>query len=277
MTAEAKPAKPAAPPIPAVEKAHCPTCNRAQNCDIHGRIYKPWEWSDRQGNSTNGGITYTLFECRGCNAVFHETSSWDDNDIDYWYGRDGETESEANLTKQTYPRPPERARPEWFETTGAINQTLHGLLDETYKADEAGCLMLSTVGLRAALDNCFEAVGIPGGDSFVKKLAALREQGFIGDTERDLLTVLVDAGSAAAHRGWSPERQHVRQLMDVLETFIQRVFVNGKRALDMKVGIPQKQLRSKTPPALAAAPVLVEVTGESVTLPLLTPPPAGSA
>lgn len=257
MTAEAVAAKPAIP----TEKAHCPTCNRSQNCDMHGRIYQPWDWSDRDGHSMSGGVYHTLFECRGCNTVFHETSSWDENDVDQWYGPTGETESEPIFTKETFPKPPSRTRPDWFDVSGVIDPTLNGLLDETYKADEAGCRMLSAVGLRAALDNCFEGVQIPGGDTFEEKLEALKTRGFIGDTEHGLLTVLVDAGSAAAHRGWAPDRQHVHQLMDVLENFIQRVFVNGQRALAMKEGIPQRQPRTKklkrpkqTPPALSDAP-----------------------
>lgn len=251
MTAEAKAEEPAIP----TEKAHCPTCNRSQNCDRHGRVYKPWEWSDRDGHSIVGGVYHTLFECRGCNTVFYETSSWDENDIDQWYGPTGETESEANYTKETLPKPPFRPRPDWFDVYGMLDPTLNSLLDETYRADEAGCRMLSAVGLRAALDNCFEALKIPGGDSFVEKLEALKTRGYIGDTEHKLLTVLVDAGSAAAHRGWAPDRQHVHHLMSVLENFIQRVFVNGQAALEMKAGIPQRQPRTKNAkmPKLAAA------------------------
>ncbi|MER9657631.1 DUF4145 domain-containing protein [Mesorhizobium sp. M0152] len=204
-----------------------------------------------------GGVTYTLFECRGCNAVFYETSSWDENDVDQWYGPDGQTESEANLTKETFPKPPARPRPDWFDVSGAINHTLHGIMEETYKADEAGCHLLAAVGLRTALDSCFEGVGIEGGDTFAKKLHALKAGGYIGETEHDLLTVLIDAGSAAAHRGWTPERQHVHQLMDVLENFIQRVFVNGKRALEMKAGIPGKQPRIRSPRSSVAIPVVI--------------------
>lgn len=255
MTAEAKAETTAIP----TEKAHCPTCNRSQNCDRHGRVYKPWEWSDRDGHSMVGGVYRTLFECRGCNTVFYETSSWDENDIEQWYGPTGETESEANYTKDTLPKPPSRPRPDWFDVFGILDPTLNSLLDETYKADEAGCRTLSAVGLRAALDNCFEALKIPGGDTFEEKLEALKFRGYIGDTEHSLLTVLVDAGSAAAHRGWTPERQHVHQLMSVLENFIQRVFVNGQAALAMKAGIPQRQPRTKKakkpkPPAAVSPP-----------------------
>jgi hypothetical protein len=119
-------------------------------------------------------------------------------------------------------------------------------LEETYKAEEAGCQMLAATGLRTALDSCFEAIGLPSGDPFAKKLQTLKAEGYIGDTEHELLAVLIDAGSAAAHRGWVPQRQHIHELMDVLENFVQRVFVNGKRALEMKADIPQKQPRSRS-------------------------------
>lgn len=84
----------------APEKAHCPTCNRSQNCHSHGQVYKPWDYSDRQGNSSCGGNTHTLLECRGCNTVFYEKDSWDDNDYDQWYDGDGKAQSEAVHTKE---------------------------------------------------------------------------------------------------------------------------------------------------------------------------------
>ncbi|MEN5080952.1 DUF4145 domain-containing protein [Bosea sp. TWI1241] len=241
----------------APEKAHCPTCNRQQNCDVHGRIYKPWSWSDRQGNGIDGGITHTLFECRGCNTVFYETSSWDDNDFDFWYDQDGETQSEPNLTKETYPKPPSRPRPDWFDNIGTIDPALYRILDETYKADEMDCHLLTAVGLRTALDSCVTAVKIDPAISFSEKLKALLKGGYIGETEHDILTVLTDAGNAAAHQGWAPAREEVRHLLDVLETFIKRVLVNGKRALAMKEGIPQKQRREK-PAKSTGAPLIAD-------------------
>lgn len=89
------------------------------------------------------------------------------------------------------------------------------------------------------------AVQIDPAISFAEKLQALQKQGYIGETEHDLLAVLTDAGNAAAHQAWTPEREEVRHLLDVLETFIKRVLVNGKRALAMKEGIPHRQRRQK--------------------------------
>lgn len=230
---------------PGPEKAHCPTCNRSQNCDVHGRVYKPWDWADRHGHSMNGGVTHTLFNCRGCDTVFYETSSWDSEDLDYWETRNGELESEANLTKATFPKPPSRPRPDWHDGIGKISPTLYRILEETYKADEMECHLLAAVGLRTALDSCVTAVKIDPAITFAEKLQALKSEGYIGETEHDLLAVLTDAGNAAAHQGWTPEREEVHHLLDVLETFIKRVLVNGKRALEMKEGIPQRQRRQK--------------------------------
>lgn len=229
-----------------IEKAHCPTCNRQQSCDLHEKIYKPWAWSDKQGNSGYGGASYSLFQCRGCETVFTEKRSWDDQDLDHWHNEDGKTQSEANYTKETYPRPPSRPCPDWLDRIGSIDFVLHNILDETYKCYEENCFVLTAIGMRTALDCCFTNVQIDPGKSFQERLKELRDRGFIGETEHSLLTVLTDAGSAAAHRGWSPDQGEIAHLLDVLENFIHRVLVNGQQALAMKDTIPKPQKRNKT-------------------------------
>jgi len=228
-----------------IEKAHCPTCNREQNCNMHGRVYKSWSWEDRQGHSIDGGDTYTQFECRGCETVFSEKCSWNDQNVDNWYDQSGELQTEPISSKETYPRPPSRPRPDWFDNIGKIDPTLFSLLEEMYAAYEQKCLVLTAIGLRTALDSCTASVQIDPAFTFQEKLRALKEEGYIGETEHDLLTVLTDAGNAAAHRGWSPEDEDIGHLLDVLENFVQRVLINGKRALAMKGNIPQRPKRRK--------------------------------
>lgn len=206
-----------------------------------GQTYKPWSYSDASGNSTNGGVTHSLVECRGCNTVFYETESWDDNDIDHWYDAFGKEQMAATKTKETFPRPPARPIPEWFERLDAVDAQLWRILAETFKALEERCFILTAVGLRTAFDRATEHLGIDAALPFVKKLQSLREGGWIGDTEHDLLGVLADAGSAAAHRGWAPHENEVGHLLDVLENFIQRNIVNGKRALALRDAIPARK------------------------------------
>ncbi|MGO7535254.1 DUF4145 domain-containing protein [Rhizobium leguminosarum] len=230
---------------PVIEKAHCPTCNREQNCILHGRADKPWRWEDRYGNSMVGGNAYSLFECCGCETVFTETSSWDENNIDQWYDYDGAIQSEAVYTKITLPGPPARPRPDWLDKIGKLDPNLFHILDETYRCYDEKCFILAAIGLRTALDSCVASVKIDPAKSFQEKLKELKEQGFIGDTEHGILTVLTNAGSAAAHRGWSPNEEQTTHLLDVLENFIHRVLVNGQKALEIKSGIPEAQKRKR--------------------------------
>ncbi len=59
----------------------------------------------------------------------------------------------------------------------------------------------------------------------------------IARTEED---VLVDAGSAAAHRGWRPKPEELNTMMDVVETFLHRSFILDEGIKKLKAAIPPK-------------------------------------
>lgn len=106
---------------PVIEEAHCPTCNREQNCILHGRADKPWRWEDRYGNSMVGGNAYSLFECCGCETVFTENSSWDENNIDQWYdhyGRSKASRSTRRLLCLVLPHAPDLIG--WIKSVNSI-------------------------------------------------------------------------------------------------------------------------------------------------------------
>jgi len=228
------------------EKAHCPTCNRSQNCKVHGRTNHEWEHSDLRGNNLWGIDRYSLFECLGCDTVFYERYSWDENDTSYVKDKNGDEHSVTFERKTTLPKPATRPTPEWSDHIGVVDKSLYQILNETYRAYEQECYILTAIGLRTALDLTSELVEIDPAITFAEKLGELLEKGYIGETERDLLTVLTNAGSAAAHRGWAPSKDETEELLGVLETFIQRVIVNGKRALEMESAIPPRVKRKKT-------------------------------
>lgn len=228
-----------------IEKAHCPTCNREQNSKIHGRTKQDWDYSDNDGNSAYGSVVHTLYECRGCETVFYETNSWDDQDIDQWYDHQGECHGKAIERKETMPKPPSRQKPDWFDTHGSLDPSLYRILQETYTAFEHNCHTLAAIGLRTALDRCVTAFDIDPAMTFGEKLRKLLDDGWIGQSEHDLLQVLIDAGNAATHQTWMPAEESLTHLLDVLENFIQRNIVNGKRVLAMTQTIPKKQRRRK--------------------------------
>lgn len=244
------------PKKPEPVKAHCPKCDGETNCDVHGHVYKPWYWSDRDGNSMSGGVDHSLLECRGCETVFYLDDSWNDNDLDHWYDHRGELQAEATRTKVTHPTPDSKTRPLWLDAMHKVDGHLHRILHEMYVAYDNHAFILTCVGLRTALDYGTEFLGIESSLSFEKKLAALQTQGFIGDTEHEILKVVTEAGNAAAHRAWSPDAHQMLQLLQALEVFLQRAFIYGKKALSIADSIPPRPKREKVPlaPPLTALP-----------------------
>jgi hypothetical protein len=67
--------------------------------------------------------------------------------------------------------------------------------------------------------------------------------GKIGEDERTHLNVLIDVGSAAAHRGWTPQPEDIDTIMDVVEEFLKRAFVLDASLKQMKARVLAKPPR----------------------------------
>ncbi|MGE4531501.1 MAG: DUF4145 domain-containing protein [Acidithiobacillus sp.] len=224
-------------------KAHCPTCNGERTCIIHGQVNKSWDWADKQGHSINGGDNHSLLECCGCETVFYERSNWNSEDMDLWYDEEGRTCGEPTLNKSTYPKPESRQKPKWLDSIAGADPQIANILIEMYTAYDNESYILTAVGLRTALDRGTEILGIDPAISFEEKLDSLKKAGWIGDTEREILGIVTDVGNAAAHRGWEPNAQQIAQLLSALEIFLQKSFIVGKEALNIKEKIPPKPKR----------------------------------
>lgn len=227
-------------------RAHCPTCDDQRSCDLHGATKTSWEWESEDGHhSVDGGGDHRLLQCRGCETVFYEKSTWNSEDWDHWYGPEGETLGRPSRTVTTYPKADSKTKPAWVSSVAKIDRQLGDILDETYVAYDNRSFILTSVGLRTALDRATEVLKIDAEKSFAQKLTDLQSGGWIGETERQVLEVVVDAGSAAAHRAWSPDAHEVAQLLSAMEIFLQKAFIVGTKALSLKATIPAKPPRSK--------------------------------
>lgn len=227
----------------ATTKEHCPECNDERNCSKFAHVNIPWHWEDKyEGFSVSGAVLHTLHQCLGCETVFYVQESWDDQDIDQWYDADGNTRAEAVKTKVSYPKPVGR-RPEWLGALGKKDDELKEVLEELYIAADANCLTLASIGIRTAIDRATELLKIDPAMSFNEKLSELKTGGWIGETEHNVLSVVTDAGSAAAHRGWRPDEASFGKLIMALEMFLQRAILFGKDALDVKKSIPSRPKR----------------------------------
>jgi Domain of unknown function (DUF4145) len=236
-----------------IVKANCPVCDGERNCTEHGAIYKRWNWKDNyHGHSMDGGVDHSLLECMGCETVFYVTESWNSEDIDHYYDASGELQTEAVKEFSTYPKPEAKNKPIWFDAMQKKDFQLHNILKQMYIALDNQAHILTAIALRTALDRATEVLGIDPAKNFDEKLSDLRDGGWIGQTERDILGVVTDAGNAAAHRGWEPDNQEVTQLVSSMEVFLHRAFIVGQDALGIRGNLPIKPKRLLAPEAVAA-------------------------
>jgi Domain of unknown function (DUF4145) len=102
---------------------------------------------------------------------------------------------------------------------------LAALLTELYTALDNNLSVLATIGMRTVFDRASQLLGADPDQSFAEKLKELVAGNKIGGEEKEILSVLADAGSAAAHRGWQPSTIEIDSLMQALENFLERAFV----------------------------------------------------
>ncbi|MDQ7077384.1 MAG: DUF5655 domain-containing protein [Robiginitomaculum sp.] len=76
--------------------------------------------------------------------------------------------------------------------------------------------------------------------NFLKGLQALQNEGMLSSHERDILNPVVDAGNAAAHRGWAPTKEQLAIILDTVEGLIHRLLVLPKMAEELEEAVPSR-------------------------------------
>ncbi len=163
---------------------------------------------------------YELVECRGCESVsMRHTSYFDPTD-------------ETTIT--TYPPQVLRRRPHWLNELPAA---IVVIMRQAYQALDANGRALALMGARTAVDMVMtEKVGDVG--SFAEKLDALEGTGVIGSQNRTILEAALDAGNAAAHRGYQPSADDVNAVMDIVENLLQAAYHLSSLAERLKKTTP---------------------------------------
>jgi hypothetical protein len=179
--------------------------------------YGPIEWWD----------LYELVECRGCENVSMRHT--------YYFGPTEE------LTTTTYPPKSLRRRPHWFHQ---LPKSLLTIMEQTYQALDNDGRALALMGARAAVDMVMtDKVGDAG--SFANKLDALEQSGIIGSRNRAVLNAALDAGNAAAHRGYQPSTDDTNAVMDIVENLLQASYHLSSLAGRLKQSTPKRKGRRK--------------------------------
>lgn len=195
-----------------ISKRFCRTCLKETNTEVLAQHRDAWQSDDRY---VDGVVYYYILKCRGCDFISFLEESFCSEDSDYRTNpATGEAELYSVPTLTHWPPKAGRTKPAWIGNLKG-NRTLIDLFDELYKALNQDALVLSSIGVRTIFDSISTQLGIEE-DNFAGKLRVLREKGFISTSERESLEVLIDAGSAAAHRGWCPDPTELSHMVNLL-------------------------------------------------------------
>lgn len=235
-------------------KGHCPKCGPDRNADVMGEHRSEFRDEEFWANST-----FRILVCCGCETAFFQIESVCSEDEDWDYDKEGDPYSYVTPHFHYYPSPIKREQPAWarrFDIDKSLAELgisdtgqLWNLFDDIYDCLNANLPIPAAIAIRTAFDKATEFVGISPALPFVKKLDALLELGRISEDEREVLEVLVDAGSAAAHRGWRPSPEDLETLTTLIENFLHRTFVLVDAARKVRSAIPPKPATRRKPKA----------------------------
>ena len=93
-------------------------------------------------------------------------------------------------------------------------------MTEIYKALAADSRRLAAMGARTVIDMfATDKVGDVGG--FKRKLSKLVQEGYLVQTQSDVLEAVLEVGNAASHRGHCPSIEHMNAVMDIVENLLE--------------------------------------------------------
>lgn len=211
---------------PTFKTIHCNNCRRETRHKLVKRIDGDTGVDgDEPQNSIHWQTTFDVLQCNGCLEVtlkrIYEFSEWDYPDIRYF--------------------PPRISRhlPKWVDD---VPYELKTVLEEIYRALDANNYRLPLMGARTLVDMVIlEKVGDIG--PFSEKLNQLEAQGYVSKKSNEVLEAALDAGSAAAHRGYSPKPKELNIVMDIVENLLQAVYVLHDAAQELKKTTPPRPAR----------------------------------
>ncbi len=216
-------------PMPRIEKFVCGHCNQnAKHISInHGRLDKPHVKLSGQA------IRFQSYDLMRCEECMNLTLCIHDNI------HPGPLIGDSYETKTCYyPAIPIRTLPPWFKL---LKGNLRKLMTEIYMAVNYDLRSIASTGIRTIVDQIMlDIVGDVG--NFGQTLNALLDTGLLDLEEVKLLDTVIDAGSASAHRAFTPTRKTLMHMIDIVESMLEEIYVSPhkKAALIRKADVVKK-------------------------------------
>lgn len=244
---EPPPSTPPAPAAPAdatleplkVERSDCPQCGPGRRAEVVA-FFSVTNQDER--SPVYQVINYNTLRCCGCGVVHVRRDVFFSEDEDHEQDPiTGEWETVLRPTSTYWPASERRRQPSW--SLQVQDDVIHRLLDEVYRALNDDLRTLAAMGVRALLDRTFELAGADPAAGFEEKLKTLTADGAISVRDKETLTIMTDAGSAASHRGWQPDADDLDTILDAAEAVLHRVMVLPSNAQRLQEQVPPKPPR----------------------------------
>jgi len=206
-------------------KAPCNDCSR----ETDHVVLKSHKTSGSDHDGSGWMTTFDMIECCGCHFIsLKRTFDFTEHD---------------DLVVEYFPPPISRRKPNWIGDLAfnvPVDLEIYELIEEVYSALHANNRRLVTMGARALLDMAItDKVKDVGG--FGQKQDALEKEGFASKKQREVLEAALDAGNAATHRGHCPTTKQLEQVMDIVESVLQQIYVLPQAAADLKKSTPPRK------------------------------------
>jgi hypothetical protein len=210
---------------------HSLYCNSCERETTHLELAnRRIEHVDR--DEAKGDRNYQVLACRQCSHVTYRTLHW----VHPGLGGDSYLE-----VKDVFPPPSFRPKPKWYPR---LDERFRLILDEVYLALDHGMFFVASTGTRTALDVLIvDSIGDIG--NFKEKIDDLVKRAILEPDLGELLRNVIDAGSASAHRGFKPDAEAMKTMMDITEQIFYRVCIEPQDRYQLKV--KAEELQKQTP------------------------------
>lgn len=127
-------------------------------------------------------------------------------------------------------------KPKWLDELDDHKKHLIGEIDTALKS---GLMALPTMGLRTLIDLVIvEHVGDKG--TFKDKLAAFEKEGLVSPQQREQIETVLEAGNAASHRAYFPNKNDLQTCVDVIKHMMHGVYALHHRTKQLSNNTPKR-------------------------------------
>jgi len=218
-----------------IVKAYCNKCCGERRHEVLHCEKTTWSEDVDEYHSIDGGDIYEMIKCCGCENVALRHQSW--------FSEDTDEQGRPAVQTNYYPPATYRQEPKWltelFWVLPIDGNFVGDLLKEIYVALRNDSRRLAVMGIRALIEQVMiDKVGDQG--TFKNNLNEFETKGFISKSQRAVLEPVLEAGHAAIHRAFNPSKDDLIALIDITENIIESIYVNEKRAKEIKKNVPTK-------------------------------------